>query len=52
MGRIKLDKRDVKNIRMLMKHTTLTDKEIAIMYNVSRRHINAIRKGQRWNYEY
>lgn len=52
MGRIKLDKEDVELIKDLCEHTTLIDREIAKMFGVSRKHINAIRNKQRWNYEY
>jgi spore coat polysaccharide biosynthesis predicted glycosyltransferase SpsG len=52
MGLIKLDKKDVELIRDLCDNTILFDKEIAQMFGVSRKHINAIRNKKRWNYEY
>jgi hypothetical protein len=52
MGQIKLDKNNVKEIKFLCNTTTLIDREIAKMFGVSRKHINAIRHGKRWNYEY
>ena len=52
MGRVKLDKKDVELIRDLCDNTTLFDREIAEMFGVSRKHINAIRNKKRWNYEY
>lgn len=52
MGQIKLDKNDVETIKDLCEHTDLFDREIAKMFGVSRKHINAIRNKQRWNYEY
>lgn len=52
MAQIKLTKKKVRQIRLLCSSTTLTDTAIAEMYNVSRKHINAIRHRKRWNYEY
>ena len=52
MGLIKLDKKDVELIRDLCNNTILFDREIADMFGVSRKHINAIRNKKRWNYEY
>lgn len=52
MGLIKLDKKDVELIRDLCDNTILFDREIAQMFGVSRKHINAIRNKKRWNYEY
>lgn len=52
MGKLKLDKEDVAQIKFLCKSTTLIDREIADLFGVSRKHINAIRNKQRWNYEY
>lgn len=49
---LKLDKEDVAQIKFLCKSTTLIDREIADLFGVSRKHINAIRNKQRWNYEY
>jgi hypothetical protein len=52
MGLIKLDKKDVELIRDLCYNTKLLDRQIAQMFGVSRKHINAIRNKKRWNYEY
>jgi hypothetical protein len=52
MGRVKLDKEDVSVIKDLCNNTTLFDREIAEMFNVSRGHITRIRNKKRWNYEY
>jgi pSer/pThr/pTyr-binding forkhead associated (FHA) protein len=52
MGRVKLDKQDVETIKDLCINTMLLDREIAEMFGVSRKHINAIRNGNRWNYDY
>lgn len=52
MAQIKLTKKKVRQIRLLCSSTTLTDTQIGQMYNVSRKHINAIRHRKRWNYEY
>lgn len=52
MAIIKLDKQDVSQIKWLCENTTLIDKEIALLFNVSRKHINSIRNKKRWNYEY
>jgi len=52
MGQIKLDKQDVQTIKDLCCNTTLFDREIAEIFGVSRKHINSIRNGKRWNYEY
>lgn len=52
MGRIKLDRVQVGTIKGLCETTTLTDTEIAKIFNVSRKHINAIRNKKRWNYNY
>lgn len=49
VGAYKLDETQVAQIRNLFENTTLNDKQIAIMYNVSREHINLIRSGKRWN---
>lgn len=48
-GASKLNEEKVIEIKNLFKTTTLRDGEIAKMYNVSREHINKIRKGKRWN---
>jgi hypothetical protein len=50
MAQIKLSKKKVKQIRILCEGTTLLDREIAVIYKVSRKHINAIRNYKRWNY--
>ena len=52
MGKVKLDVNDVILIKDLCENTTLFDREIAEMFGVSRKHINSIRNGKRWNYEY
>jgi endonuclease YncB( thermonuclease family) len=52
MGQIKLDKEDVKLIKELLSLNKLYDREIAQMFGVSRKHINAIKLKQRWNYDY
>lgn len=52
MARIKLDKEDVKIIKALIYINKHTDTEIANFFKVSRKHINAIRNGKRWNYEW
>jgi len=52
MGRIKLDVNDVIMIKDLCIKTSLTDTQIAKAFGVSRKHINAIRHGKRWNYNY
>jgi len=52
MGRIKLDVNDVELIKDLCNKTTIKDTHIAQMFGVSRKHINSIRNGKRWNYEY
>jgi hypothetical protein len=52
MGQIKLDKEDVKLIKELLSLNKLYDREIAQMFGVSRKHINAIKLKQRWNYNY
>jgi len=52
MGKIKLDREDVKKIKFLTETTELLDREIAAQYNVSRKHINSIRNKKRWNYDY
>jgi DNA invertase Pin-like site-specific DNA recombinase len=52
MGRVKLDKDDVKLIKDLCENTTLFDREIAEMFGVSRGHITKIKNKKRWNYEY
>ena len=52
MGKVKLDKEDVKLIKELCAMGTLYDREIARMFGVSRKHINAIKNNQRWNYDY
>jgi hypothetical protein len=49
VGAYKLDEQQVSQIKTLFENTTLKDREIAIMYNVSREHINLIRTGKRWN---
>jgi hypothetical protein len=49
VGAYKLDEQQVSQIKTLFENTTLKDREIAIMYNVSREHINRIRTGKRWN---
>jgi len=51
VGAYKLNEEQVAQIKNLFEMTTLKDGEIAIMYNVSREHINLIRKGKRWNPE-
>jgi hypothetical protein len=52
MAELKLDKNDVELIKDLCYNTQLKDKEIAQIFGVSRKHINAIRNKKRWNYEY
>jgi hypothetical protein len=52
MGRVKLDVNDVMMIKDLCINTTLRDTQIAKAFGVSRKHINAIRHGKRWNYNY
>ena len=52
MAQIKLSKKKVKQIRILCEGTTLKDSQIAQMFGVSRKHINAIRHRKRWNYEW
>lgn len=52
MAIIKLDKEDVKIIKMLIIINKHTDTEIATLFKVSRKHINSIRNGKRWNYEW
>lgn len=49
---LKLDKKDVAQIKFLCENTWLIDREIADLFGVSRKHINAIRNKQRWNYAY
>lgn len=49
---VKLDKEDIKAIKELFEKTNLIDREIAKIFGVSRKHINAIRNKKRWNYEY
>ena len=49
---MKLDKEDVKVIKELLSLNKLYDREIAEMFGVSRKHINAIKNEQRWNYNY
>jgi hypothetical protein len=49
VGAYKLNEEEVAQIKNLFEMTTLKDSEIAIMYNVSREHINLIRNGKRWN---
>jgi hypothetical protein len=51
MARIKLSGEDVIRIRTLCYNTNLTDKQISVMYGVSRKHINSIRNNKRWNYD-
>jgi len=52
MARIKLDRNDVAVIKMLIYINKHTDTEIATLFKVSRKHINSIRNGKRWNYEW
>lgn len=52
MGKIKLDREDVKNIKFLTETTELLDREIAVLFGVSRKHINSIRNKKRWNYDF
>jgi len=52
MAQIKLSKGKVKKIRILCEFTSMTDSEIAKIFDVSRKHINAIRHKKRWNYEW
>lgn len=52
MAEIKLSKDNIIEIRILCVGTDLSDTEIGKLYNVSRKHINAIRHRKRWNYEY
>jgi hypothetical protein len=52
MGKIKLDKREVETIKYLIYKNVLTDSQIAVMFGVSRKHINSIRNKKRWNYEW
>jgi hypothetical protein len=51
MARIKLSGEDIKRIRTLCYNTNLTDKEISVMYGVSRGHITKIKNNKRWNYD-
>jgi DNA invertase Pin-like site-specific DNA recombinase len=52
MGKVKLDYESVKLIKELCEMGTLYDREIAKMFGVSRKHINAIKNKKRWNYDY
>ena len=52
MPKIKLDKQDIEVIKDLCINTILLDSEIAELFGVSRKHINSIRNGKRWNYEF
>jgi hypothetical protein len=52
MARIKLSWEKVEKIRILCEFTALTDSQIAHIFDVSRKHINAIRHKKRWNYEW
>jgi DNA-directed RNA polymerase sigma subunit (sigma70/sigma32) len=52
MAEIKLSTQDIIDIRILCVGTNLTDTEIGNIFNVSRKHINAIRHRKRWDYEY
>jgi hypothetical protein len=52
MGKIKLDKNDVRTIKNLIDNSQLTDTEIAKIYGVTRKHINSIRNNKRWNYDW
>lgn len=52
MSKVKLDKDDVKHIKIMCQTTTLLDREIAGIFGVSRKHINAIRNGKRWSDNY
>jgi hypothetical protein len=49
IGASKLTKELVAEIKTLFATTNLNDAEIAEMFNVSRIHINQIKRGQRWN---
>jgi predicted DNA-binding protein YlxM (UPF0122 family) len=49
IGASKLTKEQVAEIKTLFATTNLNDAEIAEMFNVSRAHINQIKRGQRWN---
>jgi len=49
IGASKLTEKDVREIKHLFETTKLTDRQISMMYNVSRVHINGIRNGRRWN---
>ena len=48
-GASKLNEEKVMEIHNLFKTTTLRDRQIAEMFDVSREHINKIRRGKRWN---
>lgn len=52
MPQIKLDKKDVHAIKILCDTTNLYDRQIAVLFGVSRGHITKIRNKKRWNYEY
>ena len=46
---MKLNKNKVQIIKDIILKTEKTDEEIAVLFNVSRTHINHIRHGYRWN---
>lgn len=46
---IKLDRHSIIEIQDLIKEDVLTDGQIAEKFNITRRHINYIRSGKRWN---
>lgn len=48
MAKIKLSIEKVIQIRTLCEYTNLLDREIAIIFGVSRKHINSIRNNKRW----
>jgi DNA invertase Pin-like site-specific DNA recombinase len=52
MSKIKLDFESVKLIKELCEMGTLYDREIASMFGISRKHVNAIKNKKRWNYDY
>lgn len=52
MCKVKLDKEDVKQIKILCASSQMKDAEIAKIYGVSRKHINSIRNGKRWSENY
>ena len=49
---VKLDRADVLEIKKLLETKTMTDKQIALLFNVSRGHITKIKNKKRWIYDY